>query len=160
MPETFVLVTPAHCFSHKEYLAERYEELGVKDARNIVGRIGNLWFRYNRIERNLADWERQRRNSCQNIADTNTKRLGYGPEDRPELLYNKKRAKEQRDIWHYRVNLFQDLNEMMAKLPQLYVTQEELWEARKKKVEQVVEAYNRRKKLRRVRRKQQTRPRR
>lgn len=159
MTETFVLITPAHCFSHKDYLAARYEELGVKNARNLVGRIGNLWFRSNRIERSLNDWEKNRRAACQNLADSGIEGRQYKADDRPELLYDKKRAKEQRDNWHFKVNLFRDLEKLMSQLPQLYVTQEELWEARKKQVEQLMLTYGRRRRLKRLNRKHQARPR-
>ena len=153
MSDTFILVTPLHLFKFKEYMARRYAELGVEDARNIVGRIGNLWFRGSRIAQTLNDSERYRRDACQNLADSGIKGRPYRPEDRPGLLADKKRSARQRDDYHYKANLFIDVNTLFETLPSLYITESELLEARNERVEQMFKVYHRRKRTAHLKRK-------
>jgi hypothetical protein len=157
MTETFVLITPAHCLTNKEYLAVEYSKLGVENARNLVGRIANLWFRYQRIEKSLADWEKNRREVSNNLARSGSSGFAYEADDRPALLDDLKRARAQRDEWHYKAHLFEDVDKLFSTLPILYVPELDLLEARRKHVVRLMSVYNRRKNLRRLKRRQRAR---
>lgn len=157
MAETFVLITPHHLFKLKDYLATRYEELGVKNARNVVGRIANLWFRASRVKKSLKDYEKYRREACQNLADSAIEGRPYRPCDRPDLLNDLKRARAQRDEYHYKANLFIDVNKLFAELPVLYITEQEMLAARSTMVDRMLGTYTRRKRTAHLKRKHQAR---
>ncbi len=153
MSNTYNLVTPEICCKYRTFIADKFTELGVKDARNIVGRIANLWFNWHRIDRSLQDWETNRRNACQNLSNTDGTSKHYDASDRKMLISDRKRAVKNRDEWHYKSNLYPDLNKMMDNLPTLYVTDEELDVARRAHIDKLCEKYRRKSLYRKRKRK-------